>query len=497
MDTEKLIKSNQEQAVASWLNYLNQIRINRIVESLQQQNENLQDAVVILKDTMQTIDLDIIEKNRGGQKGQHGFIAEVAECGIGNAFSKLKGGDETYSWVNDNGSVDLRRGAIDIQQKFVRSGGLFSLNAVQEHHNKYPDFLKNGEKYQIPKDFYDNIVKLYNMGEKEAYKQLSSTSDLTLKQWRRVHEFFESGDITINDLEPSTLKYDEVQAGNIKHTIELKNQNAHKENTILKESDLEEGRASLEETGQAALTGAVIEGGTTFVMEIIKRVKSGQKIKEFTEDDWKDILKKSGISTVKGGVRGASIYMITNFTTAFVDVGKVYSVTTTPAAVASALVTAGFGVAEQIHLYREGKLSELDVIENSEILCLDAGVSAVSSLIGQAIIPIPVLGAVIGNSVGTVIYQIGKDSFNKKENEFFERYICEQAKLDETIREQYDELIRSLNDALLKYYSLLEEAFSPVPDVAFSGSIKLAKSLNVPMSEILHSVDDVDLFFEG
>lgn len=150
MDTEKLIKSNQEQAVASWLNYLNQIRINRIVDAMQQQNENLQDAVVTLKDTMQTIDLDIIAKNRGGQKGQHGFIAEVAECGIENAFSKLKGGDETYSWVNDNGPVDLKRGAIDIQQKFVRSGGLFSLNAVQEHHNKYPDFLKNGGEVSNP-----------------------------------------------------------------------------------------------------------------------------------------------------------------------------------------------------------------------------------------------------------------------------------------------------------------------------------------------------------
>ena len=169
MDAEKLIKSNQEQAVASWLNYLNQIRINRIVDAMQQQNENLQDAVLVLKDTMQTIDLDIIEKNRGGQKGQHGFIAEVAECGIGNAFDKLKGDDGSYSWVNDNGPVDLRRGAVDIQQKFVRSGGLFSLNAVQAHHSKYPDFLNNGEKYQIPKDFYDNILKLYNMSDELDY----------------------------------------------------------------------------------------------------------------------------------------------------------------------------------------------------------------------------------------------------------------------------------------------------------------------------------------
>lgn len=457
MDAEKLIKSNQEQAVASWQNYLNQVRINQVVKALQQQNKNLKDAVITLKDTFSTISSDVIEKTRGGQKGQHGFIAEIAECGIGNAFDKLKGSEGSYEWINDNGPVDLRRGSIDIQQKFVRSGGLFSLNAVQEHNKKYPDFLKDGNKYQIPKDFYNNIVRLYNMDEKEAYKTLSNTSELTLKQWRRVHDFFDNSGLTIGDIEPSALKYDEVQAGNIKHTIELKNQDAHKENIILKESDLEEGRASLEDAGQAALASAVIEGGTTFVIEIAKRLKTGQKIKDFTEDDWNNILKKSGISTVKGGVRGASIYMITNLSTFFLDFEEVRAVTVTPAAVASALVTAGFGVADQIHLYREGKLSELDVIENSEILCLDAAISALSSLIGQAIIPIPVLGAVIGNSVGTVIYQIGKDGFNERENKFFEQYLYEQSKLDESLKKQYGELIQSLDDSLIKYYELLEK----------------------------------------
>ena len=494
-DAEKIIKSNQEQAVAAWLNYLNQIRINQVVNSLQNQNEYLQDAVVELKDTMDTIFVDIIGKNRGGQKGQHGFIAEIAECGVNNAFDKLKGDAPSFEWINNNGPADLKRGAIEIQQKFVKSGGLFSLDAVQEHHNKYPEFLQKGEKYQIPKDFYEKVVRLHNMSEKEAYKTLSNKYDLTLRQWRKVHDFFENGDITISDIEPSSLKYDEVQTESIGRTINHKNKEIHKENRILKEGDLDEGRASLEEAGQAAFVSAAIEGGTTFVLEIAKRLKSGKKLKEFTEDDWKDILKKSGISTVKGGVRGASIYMLTNLTTFFVDLDEVYSVTTTPAAVASAVVTAGFSVAEQIHLYRQGNLTELEVIENSEILCLDASVSAIASLLGQAIIPIPVLGAVIGNTIGTVIYQAGKDSFNKRENEFLEQYISEQAKLDETLETQYGEYIRILNTALKEYYAILEEAFSPSPEIAFNGSVKLAEYFNVPVSEILKDISDIDSYF--
>lgn len=495
MDNEKLVKSNQEQAVASWINYLNRIRINQVVNKLQQQNENLQNAVANINSAISTINEEIIIKNRGGNRGMHGFIAEVAECGIGNAFEKLKGNEQSYEWVNDNSPIDLRRGNINIQQKFVSSGGLFSLNAIKEHHDKYPEFLKHGEKYQIPKDYYEKVIKLYNMNEQEAYKNLSSNTEVTLNQWRRVQDFFKNNDISVNDIEPSTLKYDEVQAGRIEQTINAKNQQMHKENIILKDQDLDEGRASLEDAGNAALASAAIEGGTTFAIEIIKRIKGGQKLNEFTEDDWKDILKKSGVSTVKGGVRGGSIYMITNLTTFYVDIDNVYSVTTTPAAVASALVTAGFGVADQIHLYREGKLSQLDVIENSELLCLDASVSAISSLLGQTIIPIPVLGAVIGNTIGSVIYQIGKDSFRKKENEFFENYISEQYKLDQKLDKQYTELIYTLKDSLTKYYLLVEESFSPTPDIAFAGSIKLAKELNIPSSEILLNIKDIDSYF--
>ncbi len=164
---------------------------------------------------------------------------------------------------------------------------------------------------------------------------------MTLKQWRKVHDFFDGSDFTINDIEPSALKYDEVQAGNIKHTIELKNQ------------------------------------------------------------------------------------------------------------------------------------------------------------AGQTIIPIPILGAVIGNSVGTVLYQIGKDNLNKKENAFFEHYISEQSVLDESLENKYGNYIRMHNEAMTDYCSLLEKAFSPVPEIAFSGSIRLAKNLNIPVSEILSDIGEIDRYFMG
>ena len=110
MDNQYILKSSQEQAVASWINYLNQIRINRLIESLSIENENWENATTTIKETLNTISKDIVNngKGRGGQFGMHGFIAEVAECGIGNARSQIEGNAPVYKWINDNGPEDLR-----------------------------------------------------------------------------------------------------------------------------------------------------------------------------------------------------------------------------------------------------------------------------------------------------------------------------------------------------------------------------------------------------
>ena len=45
-----------------------------------------------------------------------------------------------------------------------------------------------------------------------------------------------------------------------------------------------------------------------------------------------------------------------------------------------------------------------------------------SSFAGQVLIPVPVLGAVVGNTVGTMMYQIAKNNLSSKEQKIFEEY---------------------------------------------------------------------------
>ena len=80
---ESNIKSTQEQAVASWVHYLNTIRFEKIIESLNKQDINLENAIESLNTALNEINR-LIESNRGGDRGIHGFIAEIAEVGKRN-----------------------------------------------------------------------------------------------------------------------------------------------------------------------------------------------------------------------------------------------------------------------------------------------------------------------------------------------------------------------------------------------------------------------------
>ena len=219
-----------------------------------------------------------------------------------------------------------------------------------------------------------------------------------------------------------------------------------------------------------------------FVLGIVKKRKSGKEFKDFDESDWKEIAGDTGIGTLKGGIRGSSIYLLSNYTV-------------TPAAVASAIVTASFGVAEQAFMFRKGELDELTFLENSELLCLDASVSALSSLAGQVIIPVPVLGAVVGNAVGTMLHQITMDYLKDKEQALVEEYLHEISSLRDELDVRYSDFLKQLMENMKVFMGILDRAFAPDIRVAFSGSIDLARQMGVPEEEILDSKEKIVSYF--
>lgn len=480
----RTFRTSQEQAVAAWVNYLNQVRLDRLLDALRQQDVNLRDALSSVENSIAEIK-KLVENNLGGAKGMHGFIAEVAETGIGNARSQILGGDKIYEWVNDNGPYDLLRDGVAIQQKFYAAGNKFGLGAITEHLKKYPDFIASGHRYQIPSDHYEVVRKLYLMSREEAGALLSRSGEgPSWKDWQRVQTFFHEGSVPFESLEPSHLSYSEVQRGTYRTTLESQKATLLEVNEAQRDSAYQASKPSLKQSTQVTLAAAGIEGSTAFVMAVIAKRRTGKKLGEFNSDDWREITGETSIGFTRGGVRGLSIYTLTNFTA-------------TSAAAAGAIVTAAFGIAEQANKLRNGEIDEQEFLENAEFVSLEAAVSALSSFIGQAAIPVPVIGAVIGNTVGVLMYHAVSSSLSKREAKLIERYLEEQRILDEQLADDYQEVINRLDTMMSDYIDALGRAFSPDVEVALLGSIELALELGVTSDEVLDTEEKMVNYFLG
>lgn len=478
MDIGELVKSTQEQGVASWIHQLNQERLDELLARLSSQDSNLEKALDELK-ILKGEAAELIARNRGGEKGLHGFLAETAEAHIENARNLIRGLSKSCEWVNDNGPADLLRDGTPIQQKFVESNGHFGLEKIKEHFQSYrfhPDF--KGGKYQIPKNFYNDLQSLLTLSEEDAAKGPTETYRL----WKWVHEFFAESGIDPQDIEPSLLDYEDVQVGKVGDTIRAEENAVRATDQSRRDAAYEDSKANLRQGAQAAAGAAMVEGGVRFCLSVAKKLKSGKRLHEFTAEDWKDV----GVDTAKGagtgGIRGAAVYAMTNFTA-------------TPAAVANAFVTAAYGVTAQAVQLRRGQITEEEFVVNSEVLCLDVSVSAVAALMGQVMIPVPVLGAMIGNAVGMFLWQISKDYLNQKEQRLASAFKESCEELNRRLDARYQALLAELAREFEKYSSLLELAFDPDVNIAFANSVLFAQYAGVADDRILKTSADIDHYF--
>lgn len=491
MEIKKIIKNAQEQAIAATIDeqkikrLLNRVSLisARVYDMEKNEDVNLQNMNKAIDEAFS--DIDGLLK-RGNIHTKHGFIAEAAQRGIGNARLLEEGKEAIWEWPEKTNSVeDLVKAGTPIQLKFYNSS--LSLDAVSKHMEKYSDYLSNGGKYMIPSNDYDKISRYINMSKNEA-GHLQRTS---YTEWKKVQEFFREHDISFkNDFDRSDLSYASVQLGRYEETLE--NERAALKYKNYEHRDIEKKKITEAVTNQTnptfsagiktSLASAAVEGSITMALAIAKRRKAGKKIKKFEENDWKEIFSETGMGTVKGGVRGGTVYFFTN-------------VLESNAYTASALVTASFGVASVVNQYRSGEISQEELFINSEIVCIEAAISGMSSLMGQALIPIPVLGAVIGNSIGTIMFQATKSILNNSEQKLFDEYYAEQTELDKELDIKYKECVKYYNNNFNRYLSLIDMAFSNDTITAFNGSVELAHSIGVLDDFMLDSVSDVEEYF--
>lgn len=458
---------------------VNSINESRIADELRQlniQDDNFQKAVQ---------EIDKVREFVGSPKNilgndftKHGEIAEQVEVGVRRARQALdrKEMTATFDGVGRTAPEDYIIDGFEVQSKFI-NGTNKNLDAVLKHMGKYSDFGRDGSYYHIPKDQYELAEKILS-GEK-SIEGIRLRTILKIKEKIALIEN-ESGKPFQEVVKPGISEYAEIQQGTVHQTLDNHEKQLSENNTQKKTQITEDHQASLGEalkaTGIAVAVGATVSLTTALYI----KAKDGKKFYkgDFSAEDWKEVGVDTAKGGVVGGISGAAIYGLTNYASL-------------SAPFAGAIVSATRSVNSLVADLNKGKIDKDEFIELGMVVCSESAIVGFATAAGQAAIPVPVLGAVIGSIAGSMLANslgAGNKVTAKMIREDIDAYL-------QTLDEKHKALVNEITKEFAKLGELTEAAFNTANNLtALNLSVDLAIAYGVEESQILKSTADVDSF---
>lgn len=405
----------------------------------------------------------------GSDKTKHGEIAEFIEVHIRNAKELLQKRNPiaTFEGVGRTADTDYILNNVGVQSKFI-NGCNSNLTHVLKHLDKYPNFCADNSHYIIPKDHLEIINDVYS--GKDLHGLNNKSVNAILEKVKEIEN--QTGKQFDEVVQPSISKYGEVQQGTAEKTVEK-----HEKEII------EGGQASINEALKAGAISAGISGGMNLAFNIYKNHKQGKKIQNYTAEDWKKIGIDFAKSSTEGGLSGMAIYGLTNLT----DMS---------APLASAFVSSSIGVASLANSYHKGEIEYDDFVEQSNAVCTDAAMVGLAATIGQAVIPIPIVGTLVGTFAMKATLSFTRDYLGKQSKEFEERLNNDYSKHLKTINEELKIEVEKIVNEYDKLGQISDMAFDFNRNAyfRFKASIELAEKSGVEEKKIIRSDEDLDKF---
>ena len=418
----------------------------------------------------------------GSDATKHGEIAEEVHVGITRARDVLfsRPPSATFDGVGRTSPVDYIDGGHDIQSKYY-NGIKNTLAGVVKHTEKYPDFAKGDTRYHIPSDQYGQLRQL------QETDQIDGFSDRSVRAVRRHLDTIEgtTGRPADEVLQPGEAKYPEVQQGRVHETLNQRERELCDSNEELKESIRAEHGPSLGGAVKAAGLGAAAGGGVRLAQALWVKMRAGKNPfhGDFDASDWADVGIDTAKGAVTGGISGGAVYLLT-------------SSTHLAAPFAGAVVSSLMGVGSLVKRYEEGEIDADQFQESALIIASDAAIIALASAAGQAVIPIPLLGAFVGSLAGKFVANTLKSSLSESEAALIKRL----EEYEAWALSQLDaELAKVMHD-LDRYFSRLENLAALAFDLDTNAelrlhtSIEFAEAVGVAESVVLHNTDELDTF---
>lgn len=476
----------KDQFLGSIVDTVNLQRKTAEVESLLRQDQNFAKALFEVNKVRDFVGKP--ENILGNVNTKHGEIAEQVEVGISNARSYVSGGEQvvTFDGVGRFAPEDYIFNGIDVQSKFHNGINSTLHGGILGHLDKYPDFASEGSFYHIPKDQFDIIDQVMKCDNLRSLK--IETADGVLKADTLIAIDKNIKDIELRTgqhysdvIKPGVSEYAQVQRGAVHETLNTYEQEISSKNEEVKTDINQAHQASLAEGLKATGIASVVGGTLSLGMGLYAHYKNGKNPfkGELNKEEWQALGIDTAKGAVLGGVTGAAVYGLTNYASL-------------SAPFAAAVVSATKGLTSLQRDYQQGNISLDEFTSMGLVLCSESAIVGLATAVGQTLIPIPVLGAVIGSLAGQMMLNLlGKDS----------------GKTITAIKKEMDSFLVDLNDTYLQVVETIKLEFKRLGDltiVAFDfdlnislldRSVELAQGYGLADDMILKNTAEIDDYF--
>ncbi len=328
-------------------------------------------------------------------KQQAGFSAEVKETARTNAERAFCGDNRRISRTDDLGMVnDQLRDLVEVgpngrvmpgsgvQMKFVGSSPEDCAHKLVHDTKRFAKYPENDVSIMVPSDYYDETkAALQNEIDKlqEQIKAVSAEGrseplaelQKKLKNAKKIKKMLKRSKVTNEDAIEARLNPKLSVAKDALGTMH---------------------RAGLE----GAKYGAAI-GGTMATMQHLVRVASGE---EKTSDALVAIGKETGQAAVGGYVASAAS---TGLATVMRQTGVKVLQSLSKSGVPAAMVSLAASSFSSIASWMCGEITAEQCLKNVGQNGMSVLGGMEGAVVGQAIIPIPIVGAILGSIVGTAL----------------------------------------------------------------------------------------------
>lgn len=412
----------------------------------------------------------------GSDATKHGEIAEVVEVGVRRARDLVMNAQPTttFEGVGRTAAADLRIDGLDVQSKFI-NGTNKGLSHVLEHMRTYDNFGRDGSFYLIPKNQHEEIIRVLNGDTGDLSKK---TVDAIFQKVQDIEA--ETGKSFHDVVKPSVSSYADVQQNQVNETLSKHEDDLSERNDKRKEKISQDHEASLSEGLKATFVAGAVGASVGFMSAAYRKYKEGKNIfkGDFTIEDWNDVGGSTLKAGVGGGLTGAAIYALTNCAAL-------------SAPFAGAVVSAVKGIQPLVVDYRSGKITLDEFLDAGMFVCCDVAIVGLCTAAGQALIPVPVLGAVLGAIAGKFLSTLLSGRVRGVKIAIEER----MNRILKTVDEQYQKVVDSLLAKYKNLGNLTVTAFDLTRNVTLvQASLDLAHAHGVDEKLLLKNEADLDRF---